>query len=690
MKNIFSFDVFDTCITRKYFKPHDLFLDLSKKIKEEHQSDAIDKLIYALAKKRIQAEAAAREVSDKEDITIRDIYNQLKMDSSISVDLDRMLSLELSLELSCIIAIPTTLKYYNELISKNNRVIFVSDMYLPLSIVIEMLNKCGYQTNNNLYLSSDIGLSKRSGNLFKYVLHKEKVLAENMTHYGDNVYSDNKMAKRHGINSSIYDDINLTNNYEKILLKKDKVRHRVSDKLQKKLKIYRKYHRDPLSDLPINKRLTLSKVAAASRLVRISTDEHDAKNTSLSIVSANIAAPLFTSFVFWVLNRAKELGIRRLYFIARNGQIFYKIANKICDVRDYGIENRYLYGSRLAWYPASIAEINDNFINTVIEKYQGQTIRNILVDLSFSESDIVNIIEGFDRSPEYFEKSSDSNSVYELFSFIKNSDYKKVFIQKFNEYRDVVNKYFESEGLFDGVKYGIVDIGWRLSAHNSLHKIISTQSNDGFTGFYFGISNEHQDVSETTPFYSYITNVNNRKNNWLFKLGAMMILEEIFSAADHRTTLGYTINNKKVVPLLQEVQGNHYPDVIEKLQNNILSFVDLIISLEDCEEIEFIQKEVLQIFEKFYKYPKRSEVGVIANINAYALMSHAESQRRVLAHEIQLGELLAIVWKVISSERKINASWVWFQGSLAISKVHISYIGKLLSFFESILSVFKR
>ena len=65
---IISFDIFDTLLLRPYVKPTDLFLHLEKLLNKE-----------GFAQARIEAEQKARKKhSDKEDITIDEIYDEIE------------------------------------------------------------------------------------------------------------------------------------------------------------------------------------------------------------------------------------------------------------------------------------------------------------------------------------------------------------------------------------------------------------------------------------------------------------------------------------------------------------------------------------------------------------------------------------------------------------------------------------
>ena len=83
--------------------------------------------------------------------------------------------------------------------------VFDTDMYLDSSTIEEILQNCGYDlTDVPIYVSSEYGKTKRSGNLFRTVLEHEEVEAGKVLHIGDNLISDYLMPKKCGMKSFLY------------------------------------------------------------------------------------------------------------------------------------------------------------------------------------------------------------------------------------------------------------------------------------------------------------------------------------------------------------------------------------------------------------------------------------------------------------------------------------------------------
>ena len=185
-----SFDVFDTLIIRPSLKtPSDLF-DLL------HPGDS------AYKSRRIAAERQARDASHLEDIKLFDIYELLYDNPR---ERQEAINLEIATELSACKANPEALEFFKVVKQEGKRLIIVSDMYLDSSTIEEILKNCGYDLADvPIYVSSEYGKTKRSGNLFRTVLEHEEVEAGKVLHIGDNLISDYLMPKKCGMKSFLY------------------------------------------------------------------------------------------------------------------------------------------------------------------------------------------------------------------------------------------------------------------------------------------------------------------------------------------------------------------------------------------------------------------------------------------------------------------------------------------------------
>ncbi len=95
-------------------------------------------------------------------------------------------------------------------------------------------------------------------------------------------------------------------------------------------------------------------LAEASRRARVEATERGMPEP-LAAVAAGVAAPLLVGFALWVADQAEQQGLRRLHFVARDGEVMLAVAAPVLARLAPGVRCRYLYGSRQAWTLAGSA-----------------------------------------------------------------------------------------------------------------------------------------------------------------------------------------------------------------------------------------------------------------------------------------------------------------------------------------------
>ena len=189
--NIISFDIFDTLLIRPYVKPTDLFLHIEKLYK-----------IKGFHKNRILAEKSARgKYIDYEEITLNQIYEE------IDEKYKRFKEIEIELEERILTTHKENKEIYDYALRIGKKIIIVSDMYVPKNAIEKILTKNNYTKYYKLYLSSDLMLTKASGNLYKYIITDLNVKPSPIMHLGDNYHSDFENARLYGIDAFFIEKI---------------------------------------------------------------------------------------------------------------------------------------------------------------------------------------------------------------------------------------------------------------------------------------------------------------------------------------------------------------------------------------------------------------------------------------------------------------------------------------------------
>ena len=194
--DVISFDIFDTALIRRVEYPTDLFDIISIKIKDSTFSAA-----------RKKAEKKARDKNEHRhghrEITIYDIYNEL---SSYGFSKD-LLSLEIESELNAVIAHPLIFDLYRRLLDSGKTIVFMSDMYLPLSVIERMLRENGYEKFDRIFLSNEYKKNKSRKELQLELLNTYR--DKKIIHLGDSLMSDKVKTEECGIDAEWVPDVRL-------------------------------------------------------------------------------------------------------------------------------------------------------------------------------------------------------------------------------------------------------------------------------------------------------------------------------------------------------------------------------------------------------------------------------------------------------------------------------------------------
>ena len=328
--NYVSFDIFDTCLIRKCGEAQNVFFLLGRKLFGVNTTEA--EMFYHW---RCLAESVAMEKAETKYVSIKDIYAGIPSCIANAYSSVQIMQEELQMEASMLHVVPETKRIIEQERHKGNTIVFISDMYLPSRFLMEQLIRENIAEKDDLcFVSCECGASKSEGNLYAYV--EKQMQNKPICHYGDNAWSDIRMARKNGIRAKqIQSGFNRT---EKSII--DTFKHN------------RHF-------------LYYSCLVGIMRYSRIIY-----KDRTSSEISADFVAPIFTAYVLACLNKAKNESFERLYFLARDGYILLWIA-KFFAKKYSGLDLRYLYVSRKSMYLPSLTSLDEN----EIEKYFGDKLR---------------------------------------------------------------------------------------------------------------------------------------------------------------------------------------------------------------------------------------------------------------------------------------------------------------------------
>lgn len=508
-KHLYSFDIFDTLITRKTATPTGVFLIMQEKLLIDKSYEDIPLYVrenfYTL---RQHSEALARKsycIKGCEDKTFEQIYKALSCNGLLSDEqVNRLKELELLVEEECVVGVEENINRIKQYVNENKTVILISDMYLSAEQIRRLLCKVDAVFKDiEIYVSSECKKTKGSTNLFKYVQCEKKVRFSNWTHVGDNEFADVKAPKRLGIKTELYQGTMLKKSEKKVIEGKQR---------------------------DIQAQYTIG----LARRIRIQNHLTGAKS-----IGASVGAIMLVPYVHWVLSEAIRRNIKTLYFVARDGFVLKKIADIIIEKQNYDICTGYIYGSRKAWrMPSYKKEDSLEIFFKMAHLGQIQTIEDLSKIFFLTYEQLLKYI------PVYYEdkKKITLNDMISIRNSLEqNEEFKELLEEESGKRRKNVIGYLKQEIDFSKDDFALVELSGSGATQECLTKICGDFYDKKIITFFLNLDDIKHD--EQCMFLNYLQN-NNR----------MTFIIENLCRALHGQTTEYRYQYGRYEPVLEDIE----------------------------------------------------------------------------------------------------------------------------------------
>lgn len=404
-----SVDVFDTLVFRTVSEPEDIFSIVEYEYNRENVSAGIKNFKHH----RIMAERRAREKNKDLDVSLEFIYEQLPYSKSICKQLK---DLEESVEVKNCVPNVAMVRFIQECNQSGHTIIVTTDMYLPSRCIEKILNKINIEYQH-LFVSGEVGKTKKQGELFEYILDELTISSEDIVHIGDNSVSDIANPGRYGIAS-----------LKRIIFPKKEMYFMKNNKYS----------------IGINQ---------MECLISNYSEIHERIETSQNI-GYSVLGPAIQEFCRWIHTVKNEESIETLCFIAREGYIIKKCYEQMYPLEMGAVEyirlNKNLIRTPMLGVISDISEIYDSFPRTT-----ELTWKEILA--AFGISDYAEI-KKYIKGKFYF----DENGIIERKDLIEHKyDKELILVQEYlkkeiNEQTEFLIEYLEKNDLF-GKKIAFVN-----------------------------------------------------------------------------------------------------------------------------------------------------------------------------------------------------------------------------------------
>jgi FMN phosphatase YigB (HAD superfamily) len=472
-----SFDVFDTLIKRGVALP----LDVWKLMESRAARLAGDKLEDFGELRRI-AEVTTRASSTAGEITFDEIYQYVQETRQLTdAETERLKQLEIETEIELCSGRELGCAMLAIARQAGKRVVLTTDMYLPRSVIERLLARAGLRestghadrgasTYDHMFLSSELGVRKREGELFDLILREERLEPKALLHVGDHEISDVASPQKRGI----------------------KAFHllRAVERMQQNQRHVRKFKLFPPSR---NHSVARSVVAAL-----VSHRLFDAASGKLATDTQFFGdpftfgyaglGPAMAGYALWLGKQARRDGIDQLFFLAREGRLIKQVYDSLYGSVAQGAAgasypaSHYLLGSRRALRVANIRSRQDvlNLALHPISDREASVAQLLSRRFGLLDGDVpVSLFKqaGFSGPEELAALDPEGLPKLRNLSLLLED---KILARATQE-REAYLVYAESMGLVKARAPAVVDLGWAANMQGALSELLGRP----IPGYYY-------------------------------------------------------------------------------------------------------------------------------------------------------------------------------------------------------------
>lgn len=528
--DIISFDIFDTAILRRVESPRDVFTIMAIEMGCP-TFKSIRITAEEIARRKLYGETNCREVN------IGQIYDVLEKKYNIE---RRWLDREIELEIDLCEANPYFLSIYNELIRRNKRIIFTSDMYLPYGVIAKILKKNGYTKYEKLFLSNDLKLSKTDGTMWRYI-SEDYAKGHSVFHVGDNYNADIVKSNMFGIETTYY--------------------HSVRE-------LAKPYREEFINNL------------GGSFFRAVVNNSIHCGNWRHSFAFEHgfrVGGILTYGYCEFISKKAKEINADLIIFCARDCEIIQDVYARYFN----DVENKYIKISRYAILNITIDRYLDDLLARIFNKELDNAERATMREL-FRRAGLSYLIDIYAEMGNNPDEQLNIKNIDKVKDFIR--DHLEIIIKNNQPQIDAAKVYFgDVVGQHKNIL--IVDVGWTGSCITMLDYFLNStcnfdcnihgtlligNNNDVVSA---NIMNNKIDTYLISPTQNLdLLRLQFKKDKWQTEMNNQM-MEYMFTSTDDSLLEYKLLNNNKVDFIYNKRMHVNDVDILE-MHNGVLAFAD--------------------------------------------------------------------------------------------------------------------
>ena len=586
MPALYSFDVFDTAVLRRVAVPSDVFCAVARHIAQTSAAKCSAQFVEDFVAARMYAEYVSRQRTRQDETTLGEIWNVLREFLPNLPD-DCGPTLEMDMEARLLLPNRAIAQRIAEARRSGSKVAFISDTYLPEEFIRSQLQRLGLANDcDKVYASSRYGVTKWTGKLFQEVLRRECLPPSELRHIGDNFNADVLAPRRLGIQADHYVDSAL-NQWERALVAK------------------------PTADWGAAARL--AGAMRANRLAHATGQGH-----GLRLLTANFVGPILLVWASWVLAQARQDGVRRLYFAARDCYLLWRAAS-ILAPRFGNIDCRYLKISRQAVFLPSATEISRTGMPWLQRQSEPAALGRLVQRLGLEWNTVADEFAALGQKEGRNKIIATDGEWKNFWAIIQQPRMAERITAQIRECREAALEYFESIGFFDGTRLAIVDLGWFLNVQKAMQGIFKEARKPvPLNGYYLGLMTERvcrSDAGEAIAlFYDQPWDRYGFSDTpEIFR--RLSLIEKIVGLAPHGTILRYQRQAAEAAAICDPVTAEHM-QIVDWIAGEIDQFCKADAEFADVYGSSKVAQELIGgLMTEWFSSPNPSTLELLSKLN---------------------------------------------------------------------------
>lgn len=437
----------------------------------------------------------------------------------------RLCELELNVDISLLEPMPGAAEALETLQASGKRLFVLSDTYYEADQLKKLLESTGLLSYfEEVYSSCTVRRGKYSTGLFSHVLKDKDLESSEVLHVGDHPVSDYKAAGRLGISSFLY-----WNAAE---------RHR-----------YREMHKRNLGW-----HFALEGIQADPSQPPLAN--YNGHEKTLFEIGFRRFGPLFLAFVEDVVRDLQKRGIKKAYFLARDGFVLKRVFDEIVRKENLDLESHYLYVSRSSCAFLDPEDLRRGRLDHPGLQRQGVDLKEFAKLCDVEDLNLLSDPKSYGLSWDRPLRKVRHTDRFK--KWVRSFGAEPVVIEAFEEKKRLLAGYLESEGFFSGEhSVAMIDVGWYGTIQRGIGRLMKDRSGmPGMVGYYIGRTDLQtteaiDDTNEILPGFAFDSaGYDGRPPP---PMGVFTILESA-AGAPHGSTLGYTDAEGGFKPVLGELK----------------------------------------------------------------------------------------------------------------------------------------